>query len=226
MKLDLGRISRFFLLFGVFAPITMMVVVIVVGQITPDYNPISDTISQMGTPESPYSLVLNGGFVIYGVLMGVAAYGFHRRLRYTAMGNTLVVLLSIHAVGTILLTIFPDSLEFTGKHFTDDILHNTASAISYPALLIGILVFTRIARQEKALRVVVVIGLAVVILNLLLPFVAMFGPFKPISGLMQRLFMASSFLWLVFTSLLLYKKPGVLQQSGGLARPPRRDSVR
>jgi hypothetical membrane protein len=212
MKLDLDRISRFFLLLGAFAPMTMIIIVIVVGQITPDYNPISDTISQMGTPNSPYSLVLNSGFVIYGVLMGVAAYGFHRRLRYTAMGNTLVILLSIHAIGTILLTIFPDSLEFTGKHFTDDILHNTASAISYPALLIGILVFTRIARQEKALRVIAIIGLAVVISNLPLPFMAMFGPFKPISGLIQRLLMASSFLWLVLTSLLLYKKPGVLQK--------------
>jgi len=185
----------------------IMVIIIVVGQITPDYNPISDTISQMGTPNSPYALVLNISFVIYGILIGVTAYGFHRRLRYTAMGNTLVILLSIHAIGTMLLTVFPDSPDFTGKHFTDDILHNTFSAISYPALLVGILVFTRIARQEKVLKATITLGLVVVILNLPLPVITMFDPFKPISGLLQRLFIASSFLWLVFTSLLLYKKP-------------------
>ena len=163
MKLDSDRIPRFLLLLGVFAPITMMVVVIVVGQITPDYNPISDTISQMGTPESPYALVLNSGFIIYSILIGVAAYGFHRRLRNTVMGNALVILLGIHAVGTMLLAIFPDSPEFAGKHFTEDILHNTLSAISYPALLIAILVFTRIAHQEKALRITAIIGFAVVV---------------------------------------------------------------
>ncbi len=207
IKLNFDRIARYLLLCGVFAPIMIMVIIIVVGQITPDYNPISDTISQMGTPNSPYALVLNISLVIYGILIGVTAYGFHRRLRYTAMGNTLVILLSIHAIGTMLLTVFPDSPDFTGKHFTDDILHNTFSAISYPALLVGILVFTRTARQEKVLKATITLGLVVVILNLPLPVITMFDPFKPISGLLQRLFIASSFLWLVFTSLLLYKKP-------------------
>jgi hypothetical membrane protein len=225
MRIDLDRVSRFFLLLGVFAPATMMAVVIVVGQITPDYNPVTDTISQMGTPDSPYSLVLNGGFVIYSILIGFAAYGFQRRLRNTVMGNTLVVLLSIHAIGTILLAVFPDSPEFAGKHFSVDILHNTSSAISYPALLMGILVFARIARREKALRVIAVIGLAVVILNLPLPFMSLFSPFKAMDGLIQRLFMASAFLWLTFTSLLLYKNPGVLQNSGRPERYSRHDRM-
>jgi hypothetical membrane protein len=205
VKLNGDRIARLTLLSGVFAPIAMMVIIIVVGQITPDYNPISDTISQMGTPNNPYSAVLNSGGVIYGILIGVTAYGFHIRLRYTTMAKTLVILLGIHAIGIMLLMVFPDSPDFTGKHFTDDILHNTFSAISYPALLTGILVYTGIARQEKALKVTAILGLAVVILNLPLPVITMFDPFKPIAGLLQRLFIASSFLWLVFTSLLLYK---------------------
>jgi hypothetical membrane protein len=216
MKLDLDRISRFLLLLGVLAPITMMVVVIVVGQITPDYNPISDTISQMGTPNSPYSSVLNNSFIIYGALICATAYGFHRRLRNTVMGNALVILLAIHAIGTILLAVFPDSPEFVGKHFTDDILHNALSGVSYPALLMGMLVFARIARREKVLRVIATIGLAIVILNLPMPFITMFGPFRSMGGLIQRLFMAGAFLWLAFTSLFLFKNPGVLQKSGRL----------
>jgi len=199
------RIARFLLLFGVFAPITMMVIIIVVGQITPDYNPISDTISQLGTPSSPYSLVLNSGCFVFGILIGVTAYGFYRRLHYAAMAKTLAILLGIHAIGIVLLMVFPDSPDFTGKHFTDDILHNTFSAISYSALLVGILVFTRIARHEQALKVTIILGLVVVILNLPLPVINMFDPFKPISGLLQRSFIASSFSWLAVTSLLLYR---------------------
>jgi hypothetical membrane protein len=225
MKLDLDRISRFLLLLGVLAPITMMVVVIVVGQITPNYNPISDTISQMGTPNSPYSSVLNNSIIIYGALIGATAYGFYRRLRNTVMGNTLVILLSIHAIGTILLAVFPDSPEFVGKHFADDILHNALSAISYPALLMGMLVFAGIARREKVLRVTATIGLAVVILNLPMPFITMFGPLKSMGGLIQRLFMAGSFLWLACTSLLLFKNSGILQKSGRLEQSGR-DSIR
>ncbi len=205
IKLNGDRIARFLLLFGVFAPITMMVIIIVVGQITPDYNPISDTISQLGTPSSPYSLVMNSSYVIFGILVGVTAYGFYRRLHYAAMAKTLAILLGIHAIGIVLLMVFPDSPDFTGKHFTDDMLHNAFSAISYSALLVGILVFTRIARHEQALKVTIILGLVVIILNLPLPVINMFGPFKPISGLLQRSFIASSFSWLAVTSLLLYK---------------------
>jgi hypothetical membrane protein len=204
-ELNSDRIGRHLLLCGVFAPIIMMAIIIIVGQITPHYSPVSDTISQMGTPESPYAPVLNCGFVIYSVLIGLTAYGFHRRLRYAAMGKTLVILLGIHAIGIILLMVFPDTLDFPGKHFTDDILHNVFSAIAYPALLVGMLVFTGIARQEKALRITAIMGLAVVFLNLPMPFINMFDSLRPISGLLQRLFMASSFLWLALTSLYLYK---------------------
>ena len=56
IKLNIDRIARFLLLFGVFAPVTMMVTIIVVGQITPNYNPISDTISQLGASNNPYSI--------------------------------------------------------------------------------------------------------------------------------------------------------------------------
>ena len=205
-KLNEDRIARFFLLCGVFALILMMVIIIIVGQITPDYNPISDTISQMGTPNSLYSIVLNSGYVIYGILMSGAAYGIYIRLRYTDMAKTLAILMGIHAIGSILLAVFPDSPDFPGKHLTDDIFHNTFSAISYSALLIGILVLTRIARQERALKVVAMLGLAVVTINLSLPAVTMFGPFEPVSGLLQRLLITSSFIWLSLTFLLLYTK--------------------
>ena len=65
MKTNGNDISRFLLLCGVFAPVMMMFTIFIVGQITQDYNPISDSISQMGIPDRPYSIVLNAGYVVY-----------------------------------------------------------------------------------------------------------------------------------------------------------------
>lgn len=206
VKLNDGRITRFLLLCGVLAPIMLASVIFIVGLITPDYNPVSDTISQSGTPNNPYSIVLNAGLIVYGALICGVAGGFYRRLRYVPIARVLLVLLIIHGVGSILMAVFPDSLDFPGKHFTEDILHNIFSAVSYSALLIGMLVFAKIARHDKALKAVAILGLAVVVLNLPLPLLNVFDPFKPISGLLQRLFTASSFLWLILTSLSLYKK--------------------
>lgn len=205
IKLNIDRIARFLLLFGVFAPVTMMVTIIIVGQITPNYDPISDTISQLGASNNPYSIVVNTAFVIYGLLIGGAAYGFYGKLRYASWAEILVISLSIHGIGSILLGIFPDTPITPDTHFTDDMLHNTFSGISYSALLLGILVFVRIARQEKMLKFATILGLTVIILNLPLPVITIFDPFKQIGGLLQRLFITSSFLWLMLTSLLLYK---------------------
>ncbi len=206
MKSNEDNISRFLLFCGVFAPIMMMVIIIIAGQITPDYNPISDTVSQMGAPERPYSRVLNGGYVIYGILIGVAAYGLCRSMSFTLTAKRLAILLSIHAMGTMLLGFFPDSLDLASKHFTDDIIHNTISVISCLPLLIGILIFRRIARQEKALRVAGILGLVVIAINLPMPIITIFEPLKPISGLLQRLLSGGAFSWLTLTFILLYRK--------------------
>ena len=221
MKSNGDNISRFSLLCGVFAPIMMMVIIIVVGQITPDYDPISDTISQMGAPDRPHAIVINGGYVIYGILMGLAAYGLYRSIGSTTTAKRLAILLGIHAIGTMLLGVFPDSLNLLPKHFTDDLLHNTISAISYLPLLIGILIFRGIARQERTLRVTGILGLVILIINLPMPVINMIDPLKSIGGLLQRLLSGSSFFWLTLTFLLLYRKRCALQRIGTqLSRGP------
>ena len=59
MKLKEDNTSRFLLVCGILAPILMMAIIIVVGAITPDYSPISGTISQMGTPNSPFAFLVS-----------------------------------------------------------------------------------------------------------------------------------------------------------------------
>jgi hypothetical membrane protein len=225
-----GDTSRFLLLCGALAPIMLMVIIIVVGQITPDYDPISDTISQMGTPESRYAIVLNGGYVIYGILMGLAAYGLYRSIGSASRAKGLAILLGIHALGALLLGVFPDTRDLVPKHFTDDLVHNTISAVSYVPLLVGILIFRGVARQNRALRVVGVVGLVVVAFNLPMPIISLFDPLKSISGLLQRLLCGSSFCWLAATFLLLCPKrhpldaSGILRQSGSSRKYPTRQS--
>lgn len=205
-RLNSHRITRLLLLCGVGAPIAMTTLIIVAGQIDPNYSSVSDTISLLGAPNRPYSTVINIGFVIYGALICGAAYGFYRKLRYIPLAKILVILLGVHAISAILLGIFPESPSIPpDTHWTDNILHNTLSGISHSALLMGILVTAKIAREEKALKAVALFGLAVVVINLPLPVIIVFDPFESINGLLQRLFVISSILWLTLTSSVLYK---------------------
>jgi hypothetical membrane protein len=184
----------------------MMTLIIVAGQIDPNYSSVSDTISLLGAPNRPYAIVINIGFVIYGALISGAAYGFYRKLRYIPLAKILVILLGVHAIGAILVGIFPDSPSIPpDTHWTDNILHNTLSGISHSALLMGILVTAKSTRQEEALKAVALFGLAVVVINLPLFVISVFDSFESIQGLLQRLYVISSIMWLTLTSSVLYK---------------------
>ena len=210
MKSSWDNKSRFLLFCGVLAPVTMMVVILVIGQITPDYNPISDTISRMGTPDRPYAAVLHSSYFIYGGLMGIAAYGLYQTMGCTDNAKKLAILLGIHAIGTVLLAVFPDSVDLPLKH----VIHNVVSAASYLPLLAGILISRGIARRERTLKVTGILGLVIIIINLPMPVIFILDPFKPIGGLLQRLVTGGSFFWLTLTFFLLYRKRCALQRTG------------
>ena len=200
-----GNAPRFLLLCGVLAPVMMVAVILVVGQITPDYDPVSETVSQMGAAARPYAFVLNAGYVAYGILMGVAAYGLSHSMGLTARARILAVLLGIHAAGTMLLGVFPDTLDLAPKGLADDFLHNSVSAVSSLPLLVGILVLRGIARQRRTLKAAGILGMIVIIVNLPMPAIPMLDALQPVSGLLQRLLSGSAFLWLALTFGLLYR---------------------
>jgi len=208
MKSSGDSTSRFLLFCGVLAPITLMVIILVIGQITPDYNPISDSISRMGTPDRPYAVVLHGSYFVYGVLMGMAAYGLCQTMGCTESAKRLAILLGTHAVGTVLLAVFPDSVDLPLKH----VIHDVMSVACYLPLLAGIFISRGVAIRERALKATGIIGLVVIIINLPMPFINIIDPLKSIGGLLQRLLCGSSFLWLTLTFFFLYKKRCTLQR--------------
>ena len=201
MKSSKDSKYRLLLFCGMLAPIIMGVVIFVVGQLTPDYNQVSGSISQMGTPDRPYAWLLHAGYYVYGILMAVAAYGLSRTIGSAPRANSLAMLLGIHAFGMILLAIFPDSVTSTFKH----IVHDIMSATAYLPLIIGIIISRRIARHEVALKVAGIIGIFIIIINLPMPIIYMVSPLASIGGLLQRILSGCSFFWITLTFFLLYK---------------------
>ncbi len=187
---------------GVLAPIIMGVVIIVVGQLTPDYSQVSDSISRMGIPERPYAWLLHSGYYVYGILLGIAAYGLSRTIGSRSKTNALAILLGIHAFGMMLLAVFPDSVNSTFKH----IVHDIMSITSYLPLIIGIFISRKIVRHERTLKVVGILGIFIIIINLPMPVINMVSPLASIGGLLQRILSGCSFFWLTLTFFLLYRK--------------------
>jgi hypothetical membrane protein len=201
-----NRFVHFIYSLSIFTPVMMMAIIIVVGQITPDYNPVSETISQMGARERPYSVVLNSSYIIYGMIIIGIVYSLYRKLFHTNMIKTLAVLLVIHAVGSIFLAVFPDKPDTSGGYFSENIIHNTFSGISYIALLLGILIYSMAALKVKSTKIIAIAGIAVVSINLAMPLINVVNYLNEISGILQRFFIFCSFSWIIVLSILLYRR--------------------
>ncbi len=202
MKSNQDSKYRFLLFCGVLAPFLLGIIIIVVGQLTPDYSQVTDSVSKAGIPGKPYAWLLHGGYYIYGILMGVAAYGLNRTLSSVPGASGLATLLGIHALGTVLLAVFPDSNDSPFKH----VVHDIMSVTSYLPLIIGIFISRNLARYEMTLKVGGILGIFIIIINLPMPVINMINPLLAVGGLLQRILSACSYLWLALTFLLLYRK--------------------
>ncbi len=203
MKLLKDRLSKFILFCGIFAPAMMMTIIIVLGYITPGYNPLREMVSQMGTPDRLYAIVLNSGYIVYGVLMGAAAYVIFQRIKIVTT-KKLAILLGLHALGMTLLGVFPDSA--VPFNMNQHLLHDGASVIAYVPLLVSTIIFPQIPLRGTALKVAAIVGLVATMINLPMPFLNILNIFRPIAGLLQRLLFAFIFSWLSYIFLLLYRK--------------------
>jgi len=203
------RFTRFSLLCGILAPSMMFAVIIVVGQITPYYDPFRETISRMGTSESPYAAWLNGGYILYSSLIALTAYGFFLSFRHDQRARLLAALLGVHALGAILLAVVPDIPNLPGTDHSSLNSHNIVSALAYLPLIGAAFVFYRINMRVAALRAAAVLGLVVIVVNLPMPIITRIDAISPICGLLQRLFYAVTFSWLVLSSWLLFRRAGL-----------------
>ena len=202
MKDNRSNRSRIFLFCGMIAPAILGATVLVVGYITPGYNPVSDTVSLTGTPEQPYAWLLSVGYWIYGILMCFGAYGLNRIFTGIPKIKPLSILLGTHALGTILLAVFPDSTT----SFNREMIHNFVSGIAYAPLLAMIYIFRSLSGDSPSFSRSRLLGLLVLIINVPIPFVHIIGPLSPIGGLLQRLLCACSFVWIRFVFYSLYRK--------------------
>ena len=200
------KFIKFVFFLSMFAILMMMSIIITVGQITPDYSPVSDTISRMGAEIAPYSDILNTGYIVYGIIIIVIAYNLYTRLDHTKIIKLSVILLLLHAFGSIFLAVFPDNPDIPGGYWTANIIHNTFSGMFYASLLLGIIVYSLKALSNKTTRGIAIFGFTLVTINTIMPFINVVSYSKEISGLLQRFLLFLSYFWVVLTSSILYRR--------------------
>ncbi len=221
MKSNKETKYRLFLFCGMMAPIILGIAVVIAGYLTPDYDQITDTISQMGIPDRPYAWLLHGGYYVYALLMGIAAYGLSRTMDSVLGARNLAMMLGIHAFGTMLLAVFPDSDNSIIKH----LVHDVMSVAAYLPLIIGIFISRNLARREIILKTAGILGIFIIVVNIPMPVINLIHPLSLVGGLLQRILSGLSYLWLVLIFYLLYRKSVIIEHQSrftGMTYLPRK----
>ena len=144
-------ISRILSLCGIFAPPTIIIIIIIAGLLTPGYNHLTDTISDLCGQESTRPELMTAGFFSYGVLIIGFSYGLYLRLQPGIKARIIWFTLTLYGIGMILAGVFQDSLGIGSDNInTEGVLHNIFTTTAFFSLLIGVWVFAKSVHNKPS----------------------------------------------------------------------------
>ena len=186
---------------GVIGPIVFGLIVTALGLLWNGYNPLTQTISELGATNAPNMELQALNFAILGILTTIFAIGLnvHNRL----FGST-SILIGIYGLGTLLVAVLPcdPGCSFKGTSLVQ-IAHSLDALISFIVLAIAPVFFWRSSRTVKSWSKTSAFSLRVGIISvpLLVAYLAITVlSLSPYVGLLQRVFLGLLFTWMIIVA--------------------------
>ena len=202
------NLLKFLALCGVAAPIVFAILVTVAGFVYQDYSHATQAVSELGGVEAQYPIIQNANFFVIGVLFIAFAFGLHRGLgggRGSTLGPVLVGVFGVSSgLGNAFLPCDP-GCEFQTLTGT---LHNLTGLGGFIAAITGIFVIsTRLkgdSHWHALYRFSWITGVAALVSLLLWIGVAKVAEVESLNGVLQRVFVATWFIWVEVMALRLF----------------------
>jgi len=199
------RTVNLFVLSGIAAPLVFSVVVFTLSSIQPGYDPVSQIISILGAEGSPFAHIMNlFGFFLSGILTILFGIGIHFGLKN---GNpSKIVPISVVLAGILLILA---GMFSCNPGCTDDsassILHGWFSKLSGFCFVVAMSAFAYQYKDNADWKRHGMLSFGVMAASILVWSLFLFAPIESIVGLVQRLGVSLSLIWMALTSYRLYK---------------------
>src|SRR6056297_319327 len=200
---------NFLALAGVIGPVLFTLVVVTSAALRPNYEHLHDFMSALGASDSPTEYVMNFvGFLPTGFLMILFGFSLYMALRgsksfLSTIGCLLIVLFGFGMITAGIYSCDGDCFQSVTK---EGIIHGQVSAITFPAIILGILLLGISFGKQIAFRKF----MWYTILSAVLAGVFMVNMIGSIetrtyTGLWQRLLLLTVFTWTAVIGLNTYK---------------------
>lgn len=190
---------RSFTLGGIAGPVLFAVVVVICGALRPDYSHTTQFISELGETGGAWSGLMNyAGFMTAGALIVLSALGLAARFpnrMFSALGSVLV---AVFGTGIFAAGVFScDATCFPESPTPEQIRHNLVSFIAFIAMIGAAVMWGLHFMQSREWRGFARYSFltAMMAFVLLVAMVAI-AEQRVVTGLIQRIFLATLFLWL------------------------------
>jgi hypothetical protein len=209
-------VIKSFALCGIIAAFMDIVIITILGELLPHYNPLEQTASELGATGGSYSVIISVWWLVYGLLIVAFAYGLNMGIVKAGavwwMGMLLIAVFGVFdGIGSGVFQCDPGCLGKTliGK------LHLVVSVIGTSALLPApFFVWLRMCHDERwrgyRTFTITIQGVAIVlsILFLCVEIPSCNGILKIKVGLLQRIFLSINYLWIVVLAVHLFHTAG------------------
>jgi len=191
-----ARLSRYLAICGVLAPLVIIALVLVGAAVTPGYDHIENTMSQLSAVGTPHPEWMNAAFILYGILIIGLSFAVRQQLDPRPRTTIVWLMIITHGVGVILTALFPYNIAITeGIHSLKDISHHLVSIVACAAFIIAMLMMARMVWADPAWRGVTRISLAAIgVVSILFVF-TLIPAFRDIAGLLQRVSALAMFIY-------------------------------
>lgn len=205
MKRNKLRVSA---LGGIIGPILFTLVVIISAALRPNYNHLHDFISALGASETTTEHFMNFiGFILTGLFMALFGFSLFMYLRASKSFLSIIGALLILAFGLGMITagIYSCDADCFESVTKEGVIHGQVSAVTFPSVILGILLLGISFRKQVAFRKFMWYTLISAVLAGVF-MVNMIGTFetRAFTGLWQRLLLFTVFTWTAVIGLYIY----------------------
>lgn len=193
---------------GLIGPAIFFIVAFVVAAMLPSYSNQTQMISELGASGATYSNIFNYfAFLPNGILITIFGLYFYKLLKLNSINPIAAILVIIHGLGMLMATWLSCDITCTPSDPSDkQIAHNIIGAIKFPALHLAILIFAiQLLKRGNSKTLAYWSIFTFIVSGLFMVLFASSVESREFTGIYQRLFIGSIYIWLAVVSFNINK---------------------
>ncbi len=198
--------QKYLIISGIIAPILFSIQLTIIGFYHPNYNHITQYMSELGAINAPYANIINAGFSIGGILILLFSYGLYKELNEK---KTIVKLIGSSLVGISGLSFFligffpcdPNCINVS----TIGIIHSNLSNAAQIPLIFAPLFLLSTFKKDKKWQTIYFYSIITISLGIIFFIIYKYYIFEGYTGLFQRISFGIPLFWVEMTGIKIYR---------------------